>query len=96
VKTLYVFAKSPWVRRDLEEWLPRIDEEDAVLLIQDGVLAIKGAPTGVAEQLSERSGPLYALERDLVARGIGAGAAETVDEKRVIELMMNYQRVVAL
>ncbi len=96
MNTLYIFTKSPWARRDMEDWLPRLDPQDGVLLIQDAVLALKGAPAGVRETLQGLQGRLFALEADLVARGIAAGETRIVDDKVAVDLLARHDRVLAL
>jgi sulfur relay protein TusB/DsrH len=96
MKTLYIFTKSPWARRDMDDWLPRVDDQDGVLLIQDAVLALKGAPVEVAEGIAGLRGRLFALQADLVARGIAPGSAEGLEDTQAVRLFVEYDRVVSL
>jgi sulfur relay protein TusB/DsrH len=80
----------------MEEWLPRLGVSDGVLLLQDGVLALKGAPDGVRQHLGKLQGRLYALEADLRARGVGVGAAHVVDDAGAVSLLASCERVLAL
>lgn len=63
--------------------------EDAVLLIEDGVY---GAARGAVQ-----AHPLYALEADVVARGLAgrlAGGVELVDDAGFVELVIRHCPVV--
>jgi sulfur relay protein TusB/DsrH len=94
--TLYLLTKSPWARREMSEWLPRVGEKDALLLIQDAVIALQSAPPDVARQL-ERMGPrLFALEADLAARAIEGKGAGVVDDGAALELLARFDRIVAI
>jgi len=96
METLFVFSKSPWARRDMETWLPRVREQDQVLLIQDAVLALRSACSDLSESLAPLKGRLWALEADLEARGVKAQEAGVVDYRGAVELILEANRVLAL
>ncbi|MEJ5376548.1 MAG: sulfurtransferase complex subunit TusB [bacterium] len=96
METLFIFSKSPWARRDMEFWLPRVGEQDQVLLIQDAVLALSGESSSLLASLPPLQGRLWALEADLAARGIRAGGAQAVDYGGAVELILKAKRVLAL
>lgn len=94
--TLFILSKSPWARRDMDEWVGRVGPADGLLLIQDAVLALRGAPERVSRGFRALEGRLFALEADLAARGIDPGRASAVDERGVVELIAGAQRVLAI
>lgn len=96
METLFVFSKSPWARRDMETWLPRVGEQDQVLLIQDAVLALRSLPSGLSGSLASLKGRLWALDADLEARGVKAQGAGVVDYRGAVGLILEANRVLAL
>ena len=42
MKTLFIFTKSPYLCREMEECCRGADENDAVLLLQDAVVGLNG------------------------------------------------------
>lgn len=69
---LHTANKSPFNSMCLESCLNICSSKDSVLLIEDGVLgAIKSSPMQEKiKQLSTSGTRFYALENDLIARGI--------------------------
>lgn len=96
METLFIFSKSPWARRDMETWLPRVGEQDQVLLIQDAVLALRSKSLDISRRLSSLQGRLWALEADVEARGLKPQGAAVVDYKGAVELILQANRVLAL
>jgi sulfur relay protein TusB/DsrH len=80
----------------MEEWMPRLDSNDAVLLLQDGVIALQAGPSGVGEALAGHTGRVHALKADVVARGLDPGGTILVDDAGAVELIARFDRVVAL
>lgn len=96
METLFIFSKSPWARRDMETWLPRVGEQDQVLLIQDAVLALSGCPPKLSESLLFLEGRLWAMKADLEARGLKAQGARIVDYSGAVGLILSANRILAL
>lgn len=69
---LHTVNKSPFNSMNLESCLNICSSKDSVLLIEDGVLgAIQSSPMQEKiKQLSTSGTRFYALENDLLARGI--------------------------
>lgn len=65
---LFTLSNSPQ-RSDLKALVSLIGEGDALLLMQDGVVAAL-ASSQAFEQLAVMAQPVYALREDLVARGL--------------------------
>lgn len=65
---LYTIAKSPF-NCDFPAILRLITEQDAVLLMQDGVIAAI-APSKHVSELQKTGAQLYVLEADVNARGL--------------------------
>lgn len=69
---LHIINKSPFNSLSMESGLNICSGNDAVILINDGVLgAITSSPLAAAiNKLSAAGTEFYALESDLIARGI--------------------------
>ena len=66
---LHTVNKSPFQKNDLASCLAHASDDDAVLMIEDGVYgAIKG--TEAANQISAAGAKVFVLGVDLAARGI--------------------------
>jgi tRNA 2-thiouridine synthesizing protein B len=73
---LHTVSKSPFQHTALDECLRLAKNEDAILLIEDGVYAATaGSPH--AALLDEREN-VYALEADIKARGLQGKISSTV------------------
>ena len=89
IQTLHILNKSPEHPR-YARCLSMAGPEDAVLLIENGVL-------GLGTASASTSGKLLALEADMAARGMGgqSGTAETVDYDAMVELTTRAQQVIS-
>ena len=68
---LHTVNKSPYERNSLERCLGMAKSGSAVLMIEDGVYgAIKGAKAASMVEEAMKSVKVYALDADLMARGI--------------------------
>ncbi len=66
---LHTVNKSPFQKNDLTSCLAHANDDDAVLMIEDGVYgAIKG--TQAASQIAAAGATVFVLGVDLAARGI--------------------------
>ena len=66
---LHTVNKSPFQKNDLASCLAHVSDDDAVLLIEDGVYgAVSG--TSAADQVKNSKATVYVLGVDLAARGI--------------------------
>ncbi|QWT42341.1 sulfurtransferase complex subunit TusB [Dickeya dadantii] len=84
---LHTLAHSPY-RTDLDALLRNVGEDDAILLLQDGVIAaLVGAPGG--ERLLSSGSTVYALQEDVAARGL-------VDQISTTIVLIDYTEFVQL
>jgi len=96
MKTLYILSHSPFQRTDYRLALELADENDAVLLIQNGVYlcgSITGCPVKIVEDAEKRGVKFFGLKEDLDARGIKS-RWPVVDYKDAVELIFKYERTV--
>lgn len=97
--TLHLVSRSPADSRALAQCLARAGEGDAVLLIEDGVYAVAGAPGG--ESLRDMTGrvALYVLVPDLEARGLSISSqwpdAQMVDYSGFVALTTAHNPIVS-
>ncbi|QTF91082.1 sulfurtransferase complex subunit TusB [Halomonas sp. BM-2019] len=77
---LHILNRSPETSRVHRQTLAAMGPEDRLLLIED---AVQGALPGLDGHFEGLDGRLYALEEDLVARGLAAHCREGV---RVVDL----------
>ena len=96
MKTLFIFTKSPYHCREMEEWLPRADENDAVLLIQDAVVGLNGGTPHGLEKLKTMNGRLFASKADVTARGVHVKNGAIIDDAEIVKLIAEYDRVASL
>ncbi len=91
---LHIVNKSPFSHGNLDTCLRIAQGDDPILLIEDGVFAVKKG-TSIEGRMKETVGrhPVYALQADLKARGISgviegvkvcdyAGFVQLVEEHR--------------
>lgn len=95
---LHTVNKSPFSSNALEDCLKRMDDEAALLLIEDGVYAaLDGSAAGA--QLTAAGHPVYALGPDLAARGLAgrplAKGVTVVDYPGFVDLAARHSSVVA-
>ncbi|MCW8128299.1 sulfurtransferase complex subunit TusB [Microbulbifer halophilus] len=63
--TLHIVSKSPFSSNALADCVGTFGDDDALLLIEDGIYALSG---DIPESLA--AGPVYCLEADAEARGL--------------------------
>lgn len=86
---LHIINKSPFENNNLESCVNLIDENDLILLIEDGVIgATKTKKSAIIAELV-KNGKVYALEEDLKARGILENVSDGIK-------LTNYQGFVDL
>ncbi len=97
MSTLHIVNKSPFERNALTNCIGHLVKDDAVLLIEDAVVAARDGSTAaplVREAL--KNGPVYVLAPDLAARaikqeGVIAGM-KMVDYRGFVELATQHTR----
>ena len=96
MKTLYIISQSPYQRMETLFPFKIADKDDAVLLLQNGVLLCKSVPSCVADDFHRaivRGVKIYGLKEDFEARGI-TPQCDVVDYKGAIKLFEQYDRTV--
>ena len=95
---LHIVNKSPYDRNSLETCLRLVQPGSAILLIEDGVFALRSqssAANTLAETIGDRR--LYALEPDMKARGLSADSmidgVELVDYDGFVRLTTEYDNL---
>ncbi|MCG7199583.1 sulfurtransferase complex subunit TusB [Marinobacter pelagius] len=89
IQTLHILNKSPEHPR-FARCLSMASPDDAILLIENGVL-------GLASAAISTSGQLLALAPDMAARGLDDGSTsfETIDYDGMVDLTTRAQQVVS-
>ncbi|MFO7528872.1 MAG: sulfurtransferase complex subunit TusB [Marinobacter sp.] len=89
IQTLHILNKSPEHPR-FARCLSITGPEDAILLIDNGVL-------GLGTASASASGQLFALEPDMAARGMGdqSGTVETINYDGMVELTTRAKQVIS-
>lgn len=97
MSTLHIVNKSPFERNSLTSCIGHLGKGDAVLLIEDAVVAARDGST-VAPVVREalKNGPVYVLAPDIAARaikreGIIAGM-KLIDYRGFVELAAQHTR----
>jgi tRNA 2-thiouridine synthesizing protein B len=97
MSTLHIVNKSPFERNSLASCIGHLGKDDAVLLIEDAVVAARDGTT-VAPLIREalKNGPVYVLGPDLAARavkreGIIVGT-QLIDYRGFVELAAEHTR----
>jgi tRNA 2-thiouridine synthesizing protein B len=80
---LFIINKSPFSSKSFESCLRVATSNDTILLIEDGVLAVKSDEIQKAE---EKGITVYALKSDVEARGI-VSAVPAVDYEGFVDLV---------
>ncbi|WP_368884916.1 sulfurtransferase complex subunit TusB [Providencia vermicola] len=94
---LYTIAKSPF-HCDLTAFLRLITPDDAVLLLQDGVIAAIHQSTHLCE-LQKKGAQIYALDADVYARGLQNMRSEQVSlasYRDFVQLTVSHKQHFAL
>jgi tRNA 2-thiouridine synthesizing protein B len=97
MSTLHTVNKSPFDRPSLTSCLNHLMPGDAVLLIEDGVIAArKGSAFSGPLEAAMKDCSVYVLSPDSSARGIGDGdmvsGIETVDYGGFVGLVVKHDR----
>ncbi|ATZ96105.1 MULTISPECIES: sulfurtransferase complex subunit TusB [Dickeya] len=93
---LHTLAHSPY-HTDLDALLRNVGDGDAILLLQDGVIAaLAGTPGG--ERLLSSGATVHALKEDVEARGLIAQISTTIvliDYTEFVQLTALHSRQLA-
>ena len=96
MSVLHIVNKSPFDRNSLETCLRLARPGSAILLIEDGVYALR-ANTGAAESLGNSELPVYALQPDIQARGLSEDSmidgVALVDYDGFVQLATEYDKL---
>jgi len=100
MSTLHTINKSPFERSSFSSALTHLRSADALLLIEDAVLAARrGSAFAVDLEKAARSCAIYVLAPDLAARGIEETnlipKAKVVDYGGFVDLVIQHQRTQA-
>lgn len=96
--TLNIVNKSPFEKRSLDQCLSRMNNGDALLLIEDATV-VAASGTSYTEQLTGagKNSALFVLQPDLEARGFAdkplVDGFRSVDYKGFVALAAEYDRV---
>lgn len=97
MSTLHIVNKSPFERSSLKSCIDHLAGEDAVLLIEDAVVAAQDGSSVVPlvrEAMSK--GPVYVLGPDLAARAVKrerlVAGTKIVDYQGFVELTVQHKR----
>ena len=98
MSVLHIVNKSPFDRNSLDTCLRLARPDSAILLIEDGVYAVR-ADTDAAKRLQQAmdSHRVYALQADMQARGLADNAiidgVELVDYDGFVQLATEYDKL---
>lgn len=98
MSVLHIVNKSPFDRNSLDTCLRLARAGSAILLIEDGVYALR-ANTSAADKLQQSLAelPVYALQADMQARGLAEDAiidgVELVDYDGFVRLATEYDKL---
>lgn len=84
---LHTVKHSPFARRDLEQVLAQMQNDDRLLLWQDAVIAVTVPAWQARLQALADSGRLYVMQEDLQARGLTPRLGESITMDRLVELV---------
>ena len=92
---LHKFSQSPFQSNSIQSNLALIADDDAVLLIENAVYAIKHA--AMLELLINRGSQLFILKEDCDARGLTniSDNIQQMDYAGFVELTLQYEKVVS-
>jgi len=96
MNTLHIITSSPFRRKDAFLPLALADKDDAVLLMENGVVLCGPVPDCIVDEIAEaekRGVKFFALREDLEARGL-TSKWQTVDYSGAVELIFKYKRTV--
>ncbi|WP_434340500.1 sulfurtransferase complex subunit TusB [Motilimonas cestriensis] len=85
---LHTVKHSPFNHKSLEQVLPRLGQDDYLLLIENSVVAVT-VTHELSEALNELASQqrLFVLEPDLLARGLSSSVGNLVDYKGFVSLV---------
>lgn len=83
---LHIVRDSPFSSRKLDLCLQLAAPGDALLLIQDGVVA--ACAPAFLPQLQQAGVPLYLLAEDLLARGLRPAMGQVIDMAGFVQLVV--------
>ena len=94
---LHIINKSPYDRNSLDTCLRLARPDSAILLIEDGVYAVRaGSSASATLQQALEKHPVYALQPDLQARGVPTESLidgiKLVDYDGFVELTTEYEK----
>ncbi|WP_299178674.1 sulfurtransferase complex subunit TusB [uncultured Neptuniibacter sp.] len=95
--TLHILNKSPSADALIKRMLCAIEDGDAIIMIEDGVLGALDAHQGLFSSIPDNVA-LFALEADLEARGITSRISEQVsiaDDKQFVVLCSDMDKTVS-
>lgn len=86
---LHIIKSSPFVSKTLTECLQYVGEGDAIILIQDAVIAV-ASHHQFSELLAKLpdSIAIYALNEDLTARGLTCQVGKGINYKEFVSLTL--------
>ncbi|CPR16453.1 sulfurtransferase complex subunit TusB [Brenneria goodwinii] len=93
---LHTLSRSPY-HSDIDALLRCLGPDDAVVLLQDGVIAAL-ADTDMANRLLNASVLLYVLKNDADARGLTAQISDNIpliDYNQFVQLTVQYPKQLA-
>lgn len=98
MSTLHTVNKSPFTHNTLASCLQVCSNLDAILLLEDGVLAgLKGAPCAEEISLAIAKGTkIFALADDILARGLSEkirADIDTTDYSGFVQLSLEHRSV---
>ena len=90
---LHIIKSSPFASVHLNECLSYVVEHDAILFIQDGVIATANMHQYAMRLLAlNKTIKLYTLTEDLVARGLICQIGSEVDYTGFVELTCTHRQ----
>lgn len=93
--TIHIINRSPTMRSSLQSCLRVIQKDDAIILIEDAVIAAK--KNSQTEKLIKNVLDVFVLEPDIKARGIQIDqliqGIELVDYNRFVNLTVKYNGI---
>ena len=97
MSVLHIINKSPYDRNSLDTCLRLARPGSAILLIEDGVYAVRAGSSAAATlQQALENHPVYALQPDLQARGVQPESLidgiKMVDYDGFVELTTEYEK----
>ncbi len=91
---LHTINKSPFESTTFETCVSFVQPGDPILFIEDGVYAVQAANRFSSRlETIMKTNPVYALQPDLSARGLGAvtDGVKTVDYEGFVDLVEEHQ-----